>query len=257
MCLLAIAVGAHPRLPLIVAANRDEFHGRPTQDARWWPDRPDILGGRDLEAGGSWLAVHQSGRFAAVTNFRDADRRPARLRSRGQLITDFLSSTAEPVDFLRSVDGDAFAGFNLLVASRQAGGPSVAYLSNRGGGLRALERGIYGLSNATLDTPWNKLRLTRDRLRQLIDADDVDESSLMRMLDDRQRAPASEIDDPALEFATAHALSAPFIVLPDYGTRCSTVLTIDDRGKVRFAERRFDAEGARTGESRFSFSLRD
>lgn len=253
MCLLALAVAAHPRLPLIVAANRDEFHGRPTQDARWWPDQPDILGGRDLEAGGSWLALHRSGRFAAVTNFRDADHRPAGLRSRGQLIVDFLQSTAAPVDFLRSIDGDAYAGFNLLVADRQ----SVAYLSNRGGGLRLLDGGIYGLSNATLDTPWHKLRLTRDRLRQLVDTDQVDASRLMRLLDDRQRAPAAEIDDPAFEFATAHALSAPFIVLPDYGTRCSTVVTIDNRGKVSFAERRFDAGGARTGESQFSFVLSD
>ena len=253
MCLLAIAVDAHPRLPLIVAANRDEFHGRPTQDAHWWPDRPDILGGRDLEAGGSWLAVHRSGRFAAVTNFRDADHRPARLQSRGQLIVNFLQSTAMPIDFLRAVDGDAYAGFNLLVADRK----SVAYLSNRGGGLRRLDRGIYGLSNATLDTPWHKLRLSRNRLRQLVDADKVDASRLMRMLDDRQRAPAAEIDDPAFEFATAHALSAPFIVLPDYGTRCSTVVTIDNRGKVSFAERRFDAGGTRTGESQFSFLLSD
>ena len=253
MCLLAMAVAAHPRFPLIVAANRDEFHGRPTQDAHWWPDRPDILGGRDLEAGGSWLAVHRSGRFAAVTNFRDADHRPARLLSRGQLIVDFLQSTAAPIDFLRTVDGDAYAGFNLLVADRQ----SVAYLSNRGGGLRLLDGGIYGLSNATLDTPWHKLRLTRDRLQQLVDADEVNASNLMRMLDDRQRAPASEIDDPTFEFAKAHALSAPFIVLPDYGTRCSTVVTIDSRGKVSFAERRFAAGGARTGESQFSFSLND
>ena len=253
MCLLAMAVAAHPRFPLIVAANRDEFHGRPTQDAHWWPDQPDILGGRDLEAGGSWLAVHRSGRFAAVTNFRDADHRPARLLSRGQLIVDFLQSTAAPIDFLRTVDGDAYAGFNLLVADRQA----VAYLSNRGGGLRRLDGGIYGLSNATLDTPWHKLRLTRDRLQQVVDADVVNASNLMRMLDDRQRAPAAEIDDPAFEFATAHALSAPFIVLPDYGTRCSTVVTIDNRGKVSFAERRFDAGGARTGESQFSFVLSD
>ena len=137
------------------------------------------------------------------------------------------------MDFLRAVDGDAYAGFNLLVADRQ----SVAYLSNRGGGLRLLDGGIYGLSNATLDTPWHKLRLTRDRLRQLVAADKVDANSLMRMLDDRQRAPAAEIDDPTFEFATAHALSAPFIVLPDYGTRCSTVVTIDDRGLIYLIDR--------------------
>jgi uncharacterized protein with NRDE domain len=249
MCLLVFAVRAHPRLPLIVAGNRDEFHARPTQAAHWWPDKPDIVGGRDLQAGGTWLAVTRDGRFAAVTNHRDAHRESAGLRSRGHLITGFLDSTGAAADYVESVDGSAYAGFNLLVSD----GRSAAYLSNRGGGLRELQPGIYGLSNATLDEPWTKVTRTRSGLAELIERDNVNESSLMRLLGDREKASADEVETNGLSFAMAHALTAPFIVHPEYGTRCSTVMTIDDAGKVRFLERRFQPDGRQSGESKYTF----
>ncbi|HSM31530.1 MAG TPA: NRDE family protein [Woeseiaceae bacterium] len=249
MCLLAFAVGQHEKLPLIVAGNRDEFHARPAQAAHWWPDRRDILGGRDLQAGGTWLAVHRNGRFAAVTNYRDAHREKAGLRSRGELVTGFLGADAGIVDYLATIDRDAYAGFNLLVAD----GRSAGYLSNRGAGMRELPPGIYGLSNATLDDPWTKVSRTKARLAALIEEDDVNETSLMRMLGDREKASADEVQTNSLSFSMAHALTAPFIVHPDYGTRCSTVVTIDDAGRVRFLERRFDPDGRPRGESKFAF----
>lgn len=249
MCLLVIAIRQHAKLPLIVAGNRDEFHARPTQDARWWTDNPDILGGRDLQAGGTWLAVHRDGRFAAVTNYRDAKQERAGLKSRGHLITGFLTDEISPLGYLRSIDGDAYAGFNLLVADRNA----AAYLSNRGAAMRELPPGIYGLSNATLDEPWTKVTRTKSRLQSLIEDDAVNETSLLRLLDDRQKASSNEVQTNGLSFPMAHALTAPFIVLPEYGTRCSTVLTISDKGNARFTERRFDARGNKTGESGFVF----
>ena len=249
MCLLVFALRTHPRLPLIVAGNRDEFHARPAQAARWWPDKPDIVGGRDLQAGGTWLAVHRSGRFAAVTNHRDAHRESAGLRSRGHLITGFLDHGGDVMSYIDSVDGNAYAGFNLLVAD----GRSAGYLSNRGGGLRELQPGVYGLSNATLDEPWTKVTRTRSRLADLIEKDDVNESSLMRLLGDREKASADEVETNGLSFSMAHALTAPFIVHPEYGTRCSTVMTIDDAGRVRFLERRFQPDGRQSGESRYAF----
>jgi uncharacterized protein with NRDE domain len=249
MCLLVFALRTHPRLPLIVAGNRDEFHTRPTQAARWWPDRPDIVGGRDLQAGGTWLAVHRSGRFAAVTNHRDAHRESTGLRSRGHLITGFLDDGGDVMSYIESIDGTAYAGFNLLVAD----GRSAGYLSNRGGGLCELQPGVYGLSNATLDEPWTKVTRTRSRLADLIDKDDVNESSLMRLLGDREKASADEVETNGLSFSMAHALTAPFIVHPEYGTRCSTVMTIDDAGRVRFLERRFQPDGRQSGESRYTF----
>lgn len=251
MCLLVIALRQHEKLPLIVAGNRDEFHARPTQNAHWWPDNPQVLGGRDLQAGGTWFAVHRNGRFATVTNHRDAQKERAGLKSRGYLITDFLASDQAPLDYLQTIDGDAYAGFNLLVVDRNA----VAYLSNRGAAMRELPPGIYGLSNATLDEPWTKVTRSKSRLQALIQDDEVNESNLLRMLDDRHKAASEEVQTNSLSFSIAHALTAPFIVLPEYGTRCSTILTVSDEGRARFAERRFDALGRTTGESNYAFEL--
>ena len=250
MCLVVLAFGVDPEYPLIVAGNRDEFHARPTRDAGWWADQPDVLGGRDLQAGGTWLGLHRSGRFATVTNYRDADKPSAKLRSRGELITGFLDGGMPPAEYLQTLDGDRYAGFNLLVADTQG----LAYLSNRGGGLQELQSGIYGLSNATLDTPWEKVERSKARLRELIAANAANETELMRLLDDRKKGPASEVKSDRLPFATAHAITAPFIVMPDYGTRCSTVVRASRDGGWTFVERRFDATGKRSGESRYSVS---
>jgi uncharacterized protein with NRDE domain len=249
VCLLVIAIDAHPRLPLIVAGNRDEFHARPTQEAHWWPDHPDIVGGRDLQAGGTWLAMSRSGRFAAVTNYRDAKHETDDLRSRGHLITDFLTGEMASLDYLDSIDGSQYAGFNLLVAD----GTDAAYLSNRGAAMRNLAPGVYGLSNATLDDAWTKVTRSRSRLQALIADDAVDEMNLFHLLSDREKGSADEVEANDLSFSTAFALTAPFIVLPEYGTRCSTILTRDREGEVRFVERRFDEQGRTSGESGFSF----
>ena len=251
MCLVVIAHRHSPDYPLIVAANRDEFHARPTQDAHWWPDRPMLLGGRDQQAGGTWLALHRSGRFAAVTNFRDAATTSAKLRSRGHLITEFLESGLTAQAYLESIGGDDYAGFNLLVGD----GSDLAYLSNRGGGLKVLRPGIYGVANATLDTPWAKVERSKTALQDLIDSGRANETNLLRMLDDRNKASVSEVVADRLSFTKAHAMTAPFIVQPDYGTRCSTVLLRDNSGRVRYTELRFGADGRKRGRSDFAFEI--
>ncbi len=251
MCLLVIAVNQHPELPLIVAGNRDEFHARPTQDAHWWPDQPELLGGRDLQAGGTWLAINRRGRFAAVTNYRDAQREQQRLQSRGQLVTDFLGGGDAPISHVAAIDGERYGGFNLVVAERE----SAAYLSNRGAPARALQAGLYGLSNATLDDPWTKVTRSKAKLAALIAQDDVNETTLLRLLDDRDKASVSEVEANGLSFSMAHALTAPFVLNPSYGTRCSTVLTISRDGHARFTERRFDPAGVPTGDSTFAFDV--
>ena len=250
MCLIVLSVGQHPDYPLILAANRDEFHARPTKEAHWWPDKPDVLGGRDLQAGGTWLALHRSGRFATVTNFQDAQPPSPGHHSRGFLVTGFLDGELAPGAYLAGIDQDNYAGFNLLAGDLR----DVAYLSNREDGQRELAPGIYGLSNALLDGPWHKVESSKKKLATLIDDDDINETSLMRLMDDRERAPVSEVERGRLDFDTAHAITAPFIVLPDYGTRCTTVVLADKDGNLHFTERRFDPAGNVTGESRFSFS---
>ena len=251
MCLVVIGWQQHPEFPLIVAGNRDEFHSRPTKEAHWWPDKPDILGGRDLQAAGTWLAFHRNGRFATVTNYRDAELPSAKVRSRGHLVTDFLLGTDSALDHLNTIDGSKYAGFNLLVSD----GESLAWLSNHGDGPRALEPGVYGLSNALLDSPWHKVVSSKAGLAQLIEEGDVNETELLRLLSDRTRAPVNEIETDRLPFGKAHSISAPFIVLPDYGTRSSSVAIRDSAGAWRFRERRFNADGGAVGDSAFSIKM--
>lgn len=248
MCLVVIAWQQHEQYPLILAGNRDEFHARPTQDAHWWPDQPDILAGRDLQAGGTWLALHRNGRFATITNFRDAQHEPASFRSRGHLITEFVAGDESPVDYLESIDGERYAGFNLLAGDNE----SLAYSSNRDHGVRELGPGIYGLSNALLDSDWFKVHRAKSAMRQLLDNDTVNETELLRLLEDRERAPAASVISERLGFETAHAISAPFIVLPDYGTRSSSAILRDNMGRSRFLERRFNSSGIETGNSKFN-----
>ena len=249
MCLITLAIGQHPDYPLILAANRDEFHARPTKEAHWWPDRPDIVGGRDLQAGGTWLALHRNGRFATVTNFRDAEPPRAGHRSRGHLVTGFLESKLTPTAYLDTIDEDKYAGFNLIVGTASA----IAYLSNREQGRRQLDTGIYGLSNALLDGPWHKVEQSKEKLAGAVANSQVSETQLMRLMNDRGKAPVAEVETGRLGFRTAHALTAPFIVMPDYGTRCTTVVLADQNGNWRFTERRFDPAGQQTGESKFTF----
>ena len=250
MCLIVLSLGQHPEYPLILAANRDEFHARPTQEAHWWPDKPDIVGGRDLQAGGTWLALQKRGRFATVTNFRDAQPPSPKHRSRGQLVTAFLDCNSTPTDYLATVEEDAYAGFNLIVGTAD----EVAYLSNREEGTRELAPGTYGLSNALLDGPWHKVEKSRARLSTLLAKGRIDETSLMRIMEDRDKAPVAEVETGRLDFAKAHAITAPFIVMPEYGTRCTTVVLADKEGNWHLTERRFNATGNKSGESRFTFA---
>jgi uncharacterized protein with NRDE domain len=249
MCLIVLAFKSDPGLPLVVAANRDEFHDRPTRAAGWWPDQSDILGGRDLLAGGSWLALHRSGRFAAVTNCRDVEPKRGRLRSRGELVSGFLQSGLAPIDYLQSIDGGDYNGFNLLVASAD----ELGYMSNQGHAARLLAPGIYGLANAGLDSPCDKVQRSKQRLAALLGDADVNDTTLMRLLGDRDKGPPAEVDSSRLPFAIAHATTAPFIVMPEFGTRCSTLVSADSAGAWRLLERRFDQAGKHTGESLFSF----
>ena len=246
MCLVLVAYGTLPETPLLVAANRDEYHARPTDALHWWPDKPGIVAGRDRQAGGTWLGISRSGRFACVTNFR-AGRAPAeRLRSRGELITAFLQSPLPPMAFLENLAGSRYAGFNLLLSD----GSTLAYGNNHDAKPRELEHGIYGLANADLDAPWHKSLIGKAALGRLIADDRADSNALFDLLNNRQTAPADAHDQHPHS-----ALSAPFIVLPEYGTRSSTTLTVAADGTVEIRERRYSADGREQGESAESFTL--
>lgn len=250
MCLVIFAWKTHPDYRLVLAANRDEFHQRPSQELDWWPDQPDVLAGRDLQAGGTWLATARPGRFATVTNYREQQNPESGLRSRGELVTNFVNSDATCVEFSQSIRGNRYAGFSLLSADKNV----MCYVSNRGDALTELEPGVYGLSNASLNTPWPKLLRTRDALSGLIAADDVNETSLLRLMADREPAAAADIESDNLPFELARAITAPFIRTAEYGTRCTSTLLWDYNENIALTEKRFDSSGTASGESRYSFS---
>ncbi len=249
MCLIVFAWQLHPEHRLILAANRDEFHSRPTEALDWWRDNPAVLAGRDLQAGGTWLAVSRAGMFATVTNYREQEKAVDTGRSRGELVTKFVSGNANAGSYVNAIAGEQYAGFNLLAASED----ELFYVSNRNDAPTRLSPGIYGLSNASLDTPWSKVVRTREKLRTLVETDTVDESTLLEILTDRTVAPVPDLEQTRLPFDLARTLTAPFIVSPDYGTRCSTTLLCSHSGEISLRERRFDAEGEISGESGFNF----
>ena len=249
MCLVVFAWKAHPDYKLIVAANRDEFHGRPSQDAHWWPDLPNVLGGRDLQAGGTWLATSKSGRFATVTNYREQQPARSGVRSRGEIVTDFVTGESDAGSYVSSFAGEKYAGVSVLAADSE----NIYYTSNRSDEAVTLEAGVYGLSNASLDTPWAKLLRTKEALAALIESNNVNTTELLRLLADKTPAASSEVDNSELPFKLAQALTAPFIVADTYGTRCATTLMISNDGKSNFFERRFDPQGVARGDSNFSF----
>jgi len=249
MCLLIFAWKAHPDYPLILAANRDEFHARPSQDAHWWPDSPEVLAGRDLQAGGTWLAVSRSGRFATVTNYREEFEPRRGAQSRGEIATSFVSGCEGAMSYVSSLPGGRYAGVNVIAADHD----SICYASNRGDRPVALDPGVHGLSNAALDTPWPKLLRTREALARLIDTDNVNATGLFRLLADRTPAPNAQVDSGSMPFRLARALTAPFIVAGAFGTRCSTIVLVDADQRLQFAERRFDPDGNVSGESAFDF----
>ncbi|MED5420469.1 MAG: NRDE family protein [Pseudomonadota bacterium] len=249
MCLIVFSWESHPDYRLVLATNRDELHARPTQDMHWWPDRPDVLAGRDLQAGGTWFAITRGGRFASVTNYREARPNRTGRKSRGDLVTQFVNGMDSPSDFVARIDGERYAGFNLLAADNTG----IWYVSNRGAEPVQLPAGVYGLSNAALDAPRSKLIRARDALGKLVKSDDVDSTRLIRLLADRTLEPVSNIEQGNLPFELARAVTAAFVVSETYGTRCTTTLTWSRDGDVAVTERRFDPQGETSGESVFRF----
>jgi uncharacterized protein with NRDE domain len=250
MCLVLVALDAHPDYSLIVAANRDEFYDRPTAAAGFWADAPSVLGGRDLQAGGTWLGVDRQGRFAAVTNYRQGERESGGSRSRGRLVSDFLKGSVGARDYMESVQNEAghYNGFNLLVSD--AGG--LFYFSNRENRVRALAPGVYGLSNHLLDTPWPKVVSTKSAFGALLSGGASElTTDLFRLLSDGARAADDLLPSTGVGREWERLLSSAFIASNEYGTRCSTVVLMGQAGSSVFVERSFGPGGVGGGEVRF------
>jgi uncharacterized protein with NRDE domain len=242
MCLLSAAYKAHPDFPLVFVGNRDEYHARPAQAADWWPE--NILGGRDLEAGGTWLAVNRGGRLGVVTNRPDLPAPAEGARSRGELIPEWLAGNDVAGQLIDN--HHAYGGFSLMLIDSE-----VLNLITGGNGAGKLLRttsghGIHGLSNTSVDQPWPKLTWLNEQLRSHLAAGAPDREFLLGLLTRTEPVPN----------AASHGVPAtPFIAGDTYGTRCSTVITVDKGRECVFWEQRFGPGGKPTGDSEFTFRL--
>ncbi|HZZ94143.1 MAG TPA: NRDE family protein [Usitatibacter sp.] len=233
MCLIAIAWRARPDLPLVVAANRDEWRDRPAQPAGWWADRPGILAGRDLQAGGTWLGISRDGRFAAVTNFRDPSERRSTARSRGELVADFLAGTETPADYVERIAARAreYNAFNLLVADTA----TLWYFGSREGAPRPVEPGVHAISNHVLDEPWPKVMHARQAMESAIATADP-AAPLFEMLSDATPAVDEHLPRTGVPIEWERRLSPALIMGDDYGTRNSTVVVRHADGATSLEE---------------------
>lgn len=247
MCIVLFDWRPGAATPLTVAANRDEFHAREAEPARW---RGDIYCGLDKRAGGTWLGIHRDGRFAVITNFREpiADREAGE-RSRGLLPQGFLESRDSPEAFCRTLEGEQrhYAGFNLLVGDRE----SLWYLGNRGAPARAVAPGLHGLSNGLLDDPWPKVERGKRRLAAAIEAG-AGLRELLAVVDDRHQPADADLPDTGVPLALERLVAPIFIRSPEYGTRASSAVTLFADGEPAMAEQGWRPDGEPDGPARFS-----
>ncbi len=233
MCLIVTGWQAHPDYPLIVAANRDEFVNRPASPAHWWTDAPQLLAGRDLEAGGTWMGISRSGRYSALTNFRDPSQRASGLPSRGALVRAALESGSDCRETLENIarSSAGYAGFNLLVSD----GAQLGIHESTTGAVRLLAPGVYGLSNHVLDTEWPKLKRARDAFTAALHTL-PDSEAFLTLLRDTTPVADHELPDTGISLEWERRLSTAFIDSPTYGTRCSTLLTVGRGGEACLTE---------------------
>ena len=293
MCLILFAHQAHRRYPLILAANRDEAYARPAAPAAFWDDHPHIYGGRDLEKGGTWLGLTRCGRMAAVTNYRNRNAGRTAPLSRGALVSGFLTSDSDTETYLERVkaQGGQYNGFILIAGDLEA----LYWLSNRGPGVARIPPGVHGLSNHLLNTPWPKIKRSKQAMEALLLSieempDNAHPSSptllpggegrfaaqmdchpfmqnsisageaelaakLFELLSDRSEAPDDELPDTGVGLQRERELSPIFINGDRYGTRASTVMLVDKDGDVLYIERGFGAGGKPLGEVATRFRL--
>lgn len=240
MCLILFAYESHPKYKLVVAANRDEFYSRPTSPADFWQDNPEILAGRDLREGGTWMGITTNGRFAALTNYRDPSRNKKTAPSRGHLVQRFLDSTMTPSAYIDQIPdaGKEYNGFNLLIGEHD----SLYYYSNREQIIRPVSPGIHGLSNALLNDPWPKVIKGKQALEMALHHDEVKPEQLFAILVDQEPVEDQELPDTGVGLEMERGLAPAFVTMSGYGTKTSTVILIDHSDQVRFWERSFTEE---------------
>lgn len=238
MCLIFLSINQHPNYKLVIAGNRDEFYNRKTATVQFWNDYQHIIGGRDLEAGGTWLAMTKQGKIGMVTNYRDPQNIDPKAPSRGHLVSDFLVSGESADQYLENIsaNGKKYNGFNLIVGHSS----ELWYHSNYKQGIEKLLPGFYGLSNHLLDTSWPKVMRGKEKIKPILDNTFIDPEALFEILYDDQTAEDTLLPKTGLTLERERALSSMFIKTEGYGSRCSTVILIDKNDQVLFTERVYD-----------------
>ncbi|MCH8547453.1 MAG: NRDE family protein [Balneolaceae bacterium] len=242
MCLMVFAHKVHPKYPLIFASNRDEFYKRPAMEATFWPEHPDLLAGKDLEAGGTWMGVTKNGRFAALTNYRNIEEIKENAPSRGDLVKDFLTSEINAENYLSTLGDTAreYNGFNLIVGNAE----ELWYINNKEVKAERVKPGYHSLSNAFLDTKWPKTEQALRDFKKSVQPDDTpNPEKLFSLLNNDQRYPRHMLPETGLSDEMEQVVSSVFIKSEEYGTRCSTVYIAAENEENRFFERTFRPNG--------------
>jgi len=244
MCLLAFAYKVHPKFPLILIGNRDEFHNRPSREAMFWVKEgyPNILAGKDLEAGGTWLGIHKNGKWAVLTNYRDLTKTKSEAPSRGDLVLNYLKEEISMRDYAFNLRTQAqdYNGFNLILGDKE----EILHYSNESDIITIIPPGIHGLSNALLNVPWKKVIRTKSGLKNAIkqiENDDINPNSFLDILLDETKAKEEDLPHTGLSKEKEMAISSPFIIGEEYGTKSAHLITIDCFGTMQFTERIFKA----------------
>ncbi|MBO1254852.1 NRDE family protein [Alteromonas sp. 5E99-2] len=254
MCILFIAVKQHSDYPLIIAANRDEFHARPTQDSHWWEGNDGILAGKDLQAGGTWMGITKTGKFGALTNIRDPKRIKSNAKSRGELVLNALTEENGISDHTLQSSREDYNGYNLLHGDVD----NLKVYNNFENTHSQLEQGVYGLSNAALNSPWPKTTKGMEALSRYCQTQsNIEYEDLFTILRDDVKADDDKLPKTGVPYEWEKKISSAFIVTPEYGTRTSTLLLVSKDRKVSWLERNFDAESNKTTESHFDFELQN
>ncbi|TQV85799.1 NRDE family protein [Aliikangiella coralliicola] len=258
MCILFTAIRQHPQFPLIICANRDESHSRPTRLASFWPDRPYLLAGKDLQAGGSWFGVNNGGEFAAVTNIRNGQAQDPDKRSRGDLITLALEPDSPINQTWLAEHGHTFNPFNLIYGNHK-----TLYCFNSVTQTHTfLDSGFHSVSNGAIDDIWPKMAKGTCQLKSLVEKSDKLDSTeqipfdqLFEILKDQSKPETNLLPDTGIPLEWEKRLSSIFITGKEYGTRSSTLVLIDTNNKLTFVERSFTPEGTVEKESHFLFEF--
>ena len=256
MCLILLACRTHPRYPLILAANRDEFYQRPTAPASFWETEPKILAGKDLQSGGTWLGITRTGRIAALSNYRDPSHVLDNAPSRGGLVTEFLLGDLPPAGYLEKLRqrSQEYNGFSIIFGDRK----NLYAYSNRGEVPPLLQPGIHGLSNHLLDTPWPKVTLGKKALADILSqGGEPSVEDIFALLADRSMPDDRLLPDTGVELETERLLAPLFTSGPVYGTRSSSILLIDQEAEVTFIERTHNGTPGKDSTRTFRFKIEE